>query len=470
MPEPAGEVLCAVIIRRMLVGEAQRTQAIRMPHIVMRRRCLREQTASLPFQMLTRFKALFGEYNPQFWLMVFGIFISTAGSSMIMPFLMIYATNKLSIPLSQSVTLISINAGTTIFSSFLAGSLADRIGRKLVMNVSLTISGLTYFAMRSAVTYPSLAALMVAIGFANALYSVGADAMMADLVPSEKRASAYAINRMLNNAGFAIGPAVGGFLAATSYDLAFVAGAAGMLIYSGLLLFLARETLEHDTLRRPVTRAPETDVRRLRDASGGYAQVFRDAKYLTFIGIFSLGLITPGMLWVLLAVYTKNYFGLPENLYGWIPTTNALMCVFVQYSVTRITQRYPTLPVMAAGMLIYALGVGSVALMSGFWGFWLSMVVLTFGELTLIPTASKFVADLAPASMRGRYMSFYWLAWGLSRAAAPLLGGALNDHFGPRSIWAGGFVIGLVSVVGLLALGGMGWYAQSAPATSEGEA
>jgi MFS family permease len=57
-------------------------------------------------------------------------------------------------------------------------------------------------------------------------------------------------------------------------------------------------------------------------------------------------------------------------------------------------------------------------------------------------------------------MSFYWLAWGLSRAAAPLIGGALNDHVGPRSIWVGGFIIGIVSVVGLLTLGGLGWYRQ----------
>ena len=391
--------------------------------------------------------------------MVFGIFISTAGSSMIMPFLMIYATDKLGIPLSQAVTLISINAGTTLVSSFLAGSLADRIGRKVVMNVSLTISGLTYLGMRFAVTYPSLAALMVAIGFANALYSVGADAMMADLVPSEKRADAYAINRMLNNAGFAIGPAVGGFLAAASYHLAFFSGAAGMLLYSALLFFLARETLIR--VSSPPMATAELDIRRIPTSDRGYAQVLRDGRYLTFIGIFSVGLITPGMLWVLLAVYTKNYFGLPENLYGWIPTTNALMCVFVQYSVTRITRRYPTLPVMAAGMLIYAVGVGSVALMSGFWGFWLSMVVLTFGELTLIPTASKFVADLAPAEMRGRYMSLYWFAWGLSRAVAPLIGGALNDHIGPRSIWIGGFLIGIVSFLGLLLLGSLGWYARA---------
>jgi MFS family permease len=51
--------------------------------------------------------------------------------------------------------------------------------------------------------------------------------------------------------------------------------------------------------------------------------------------------------------------------------------------------------------------------------------------------------------MRGRYMSFYWFGWGIARAAAPLIGGYLNDNLSPRSIWIGGLTIGLVSTFGL---------------------
>jgi MFS family permease len=77
------------------------------------------------------------------------------------------------------------------------------------------------------------------------------------------------------------------------------------------------------------------------------------------------------------------------------------------------------------------------------------MVVMTFGELILIPTVSKYIADLAPADMRGRYMSFYWFAWGIARAGAPLIGGFLNDSLSPHSIWIGGLIIGLTSTAAL---------------------
>lgn len=397
--------------------------------------------------LFKRIKATYSEFPGQFWLMVIGIFISTAGSSMIMPFMMIYASEKLHLPLSTVATLLSINAGTGLLSSFLAGTLADKAGRKLVMNISLTANGLVYFFLLQANSYAQFAILMFLIGMSNPLYQVGADAMLADLIPPEKRVDAYAINRMINNAGFAIGPAIGGFVASQSYALAFYAATTGFLIYSTLLFFLARETLVKTKMH------PEAKYEAVKP-DGGYRQVFQDKHYVGIISLIATGLIAPSMLWVLLAVYTKINFGLPEDLYGWIPTTNALMCVFVQYAVTRVTRRYPALPVVAVGLLIYSLGVGSVALMSGFWGFWLSMVILTFGELTLVPTATKYVADLAPSNLRGRYMSIYWFGWGASRAIAPILGGYINDQIAPRSIWIAGLIIGATSGLVLLFLSG----------------
>ena len=393
-------------------------------------------------QLINRLKTIYNEYPRQYWLMITGIVFATAGGSMIWPFLLIYASGKLDMPLSTVAALISINAGTGLLSSFIAGTLADKIGRKVVMNFSLTMTGLTYFLLMRAETYPQFVVLMVMIGLSNPLYQVGADAMLADMIPSEKRTDAFAINRIANNAAFALGPAIGGFLATRSYDFAFYGAGTGFLIYSVLLFFLARETLNKSTVD---TLVPNSRAE-------GYGRVFQDRGYMAFVALVSLGLIAPTMLWILMPVYAKTNYGIPEALYGWIPTTNALMCVFVQYSVTSITRRHPTLSVLAAGMLIYSLGVGSVALMSSFWGFWLSMVILTFGELTLVPTASKYVADLAPADLRGRYMSIHLLGWGVARTLSPIIGGFLNDNIAPRAIWIGGLLIGLTSTLGLFLL------------------
>lgn len=418
-----------------------------------------------------KFTTLYHRYPPQFWLMILGIVISTAGGSMIWPFMLIYAGGKLGLPLSAVASLISINAGVGLFASFLAGTLADRIGRKAVMVVSLAMIGVAYFFLVQAETYLQFALLMGLVGLSNPLYQVGADAMLADMIPSAQRTDAYAINRIANNAAFGIGPAIGGFLAATSYNLAFYGASAGFLIYSFIWLFFAHETLGKATSEE-ITFNKTSQVPAGNEAarSDGYGRVFKDRRYMAFVALVGLGLIAPSILWILMPVYAKTNFGVPEALYGWIPTTNAAMCVFIQYAVTNVTRKYDTLPVVGVGMFIYAMGVGSVALMTGFSGFWLSMVILTFGELTIVPTASKYVADIAPADLRGRYMSLYWFGWGASRTLAPLIGGYLNDNISPRAIWIGGLLIGLTSTLGLFLLNSL-FHARSAlPARPEADA
>jgi MFS family permease len=396
-------------------------------------------------KLFSSLKSLYNEYPRQYWLMIAGIVLATAGGSMIWPFLIIYASGKLNMPLSTVAALISINAGTGLFASLVAGTLADKVGRKVVMNFSLTVNGIAYFLLMYAHTYPQFAGLMVLVGLSNPLYQVGADAMLADMIPPEKRTDAFAINRIANNAAFAMGPAIGGFLATRSYNLAFYAAGIGFLSYSLLLFLRAKETL---------VLAPKSEaaISGFSEVIHSYGRVLKDKSFIVFVFAISIGLIAPTMLWILMPVYTKTNFGIPENLYGWIPTTNGLMCVFAQYPVTRITRRYRTLPVLAVGMLIYALGAGSVALMTSFWGFWLSMVILTIGELTLVPTASKYVADLAPADLRGRYMSLHWLGWGLARTLAPIIGGSINDNISPQAIWIGGLLFGLASTMGLFLL------------------
>lgn len=407
--------------------------------------------------MNRRLKLLYSQYPRQYWLMIVGVVISTAGGSMVFPFLLIYVSGKLNLPLSTVAALISINAGTGLFASFLAGTLADKVGRKVVMVFSLAMMAIAYFFLARADTYPQFVLLMIMIGLSNPLYQVGADAMLADMIPSEQRTDAYAITRIANNAAFAIGPAVGGFLSSTSYSLAFYAAATGFISYSLLMFFLAHETLDKtrsgektDSLTEQARVSPEAGLRQ-----DGYLHVFKDRGYMAFVLLTGMGLIAPTMLWILMPVYAKTNFNVPEALYGWIPTTNAIMCVFLQYMVTHVTRKYKTLPVTAVGMLIYALSVGSVALMTDFWGFLLSMVMLTFGELVVVPTASKYVADIAPSHLRGRYMSLYWFGWGLARTLSPLIGGYLNDALSPQAIWVGGLLIGLTSTLGLFLLSGL---------------
>lgn len=394
--------------------------------------------------MVRRTRATFRLFPRQFWIIALGMLISSAGSSLIWPFQLIYVSRQLGIQISAVATLITLSSSVGLAVSFFCGSVADRIGRKPLMLTAQIVHGLAYLMMSFASSYVGFLIPMTIMATAMPMYSVGSDAMMADMIPVERRTEGYSILRMIHNAGIAIGPAIGGFVVSQSYSLAFYLASGCMFLYSFMLFGGVKETLDKGKRPQPG---------HLRDESlGGYGPVLHDRFFVTFVLIITLGMIAPLMMWTLLAVYTKQNFALPEHVYSWIPITNALMCVFVQYFVTRVSRRFRPLPTIAVGMLVYALGVGSVAWMNAFPGFVVSMVILTFGELILVPTSTTYVANRAPSTLRGRYMSVYWVTWGLARAAAPLIGGILNDQISPRAVWHGGLILGMISTLGLVVL------------------
>jgi MFS family permease len=389
--------------------------------------------------MLTALKTGWREYPRQFWLMFFGMLVSTIGSSMIWPFLMVYVSGKLDQPLSVAATLLTINSGVGLFMNFISGPLTDKLGRKWILVIALLGNAVVYLLQNQAATFAAFAIALSLSGAFNPMYRVASDAMLADLIPQEKRVNAYSLIRMSNNLGVALGPTIGGFVAAQSYSTAFYLAALGMFAYGLLLAFGAKETLPTRT---------EVDVPRSKSPGlAGYSVIFKDGKFLTTIGAFTFCMAGSATLWILLSVYLKTNFGIPENLYGFIPATNAIMVVLFQLAVTRFTSRFNPILVMAAGALFYAVGVGSVYFGQGFWAFWLSMVIITIGELVLVPTTTTFVANLAPSDMRGRYMSIYNLSSGTAMGTGPVIGGFLSDTLGPRSTWIGGFLIGIVSPI-----------------------
>jgi len=381
---------------------------------------------------------------PQLRLMFWGMFLSTIGSSAIWPFLLIYVRQTLNLPLSRVTILNTINAFMALSMAFLAGPLADRLGRKWMIVASLTLNGLAYFLLSRAVTFPQFAVLMALSGAVNPLYRVGADAMVADLIPREQRVDAYALMRMVNNAGISVCPALVGFIATRSYTLAFYCATAGLVTYGLMMAIFAKETLP-ETL-------PEKKAEGKREPLAGYVSILRDVPFTSFVFTFTLVQFCAVLIWMLLGVYAKENFGITEQYYGWIATTNALMVVTLQLGITRLSRRFATLPVMVVGSIFYTAAVTSIAWGTGFWYFWISMVVMTIGEMLLMPTSSTFVANLAPPDKRGRYMSIYSLTWGMASGTAPLLGGFLNDNLGPRFIWFGGGMVGSISILGFILL------------------
>ncbi len=385
--------------------------------------------------MISPIKKAFQQYPRQFWVVVFLLMLAWTFHSMLWPFLMIYVSQRLHTSLTAVAGMLTVNAIAGLATTFLGGAIADKLGRKWVMAFSLLLCAVSWYLFQLATTPAFFIGLMALNGATTPLYRLAADAMMADLLPPDQRIEAYSILRMGNNLGVALGPTLGGFLAAVSYPLAFSVAGIGMLACGILTIVLSKETMPE--------RAPQAEPAQ-KVKMGGYGRIFWDRSFMFLIVSYLCSRLASATIWMMLGVYVKNNYGMSERLYGFIPMTNAVMVILFQVLLTRQVKRHNANWMMALGSAFYGVAVLGVAFASGFWGFWLCMVLATIGEMVLVPTSTTVASKLAPEDMRGRYMGIYTVTAALGSGFGPLLGGYLNDTYSPVSTWYGGGAAGFL--------------------------
>lgn len=380
-------------------------------------------------------------YPRQFWVMIVGIMVASLGVTMIWPFLMIFTSEKLGLPMASVTSLMTINSLCGLAASVIAGPILDRYGRKWPMILGYIGNAVVYLGYLGATEYWHFALCMALTGLSGPFQRVGASAMIADMFSGEERTHAFAVYRMANNVGFGSGPIIGGLALQASYRFGLIAAAASIGVQALLTLFLVHETLQPE--QRNTT---ESILQNL----SGMLGALKDKILVHMLAASALQETCARMVWVLGAVYAKTNFGINEVQYGVIPTTNAVMVVLLQVLMMRFTSKYRQPAVMGVGAAFYMASQLLLALTSGFWGMWIAMVVMSIGELIIAPTANVFVANLAPPDKRGRYLGIYGLTWYVSLAIGPLFAGIMTDTYGPRAPWIGGTLMGLSSVLGFI--------------------
>ena len=384
------------------------------------------------------------EYPAQFWLLFVGSFVTRSGFSMIWPFVTVILRERLDIPLTTAALLLTIQSVTGLLSTLVVSSIMDRFGRKLPVLLGLAGAAATLFAMATASTLEQWVILMAVSGAVSPIFNNGVNTMIADIVSAERRSAAYALIRMIGNAGIAIGPVIGGIVVTLmSFEAVYFAVSGIHVLLALFVLLTIRETIPQVVSDTQV----RSNIRRV-----GYGAILRDSLFMGMFAMYMLVMLGNTQVFVLLPVYAKEVFGLVESQYSLLLSINAAMVVLLQYAVTRLCDRYRPLHVMGWSALVYAIGLGSVALGYDLPTFSLSMIIVTLGELMLMPTALTFIANIAPIDMRARYFGILGLSWPLAAGIGPVVGGYLNDNVSPVSMWVAASAMALLGALGFILL------------------
>jgi len=386
--------------------------------------------------MLERIRNLYDEYPQQFWVLILGMFIDRIGGALMFPFFTLYVTRKFNVGMTEVGVLFGVFSIASVAGSMFGGALTDRLGRKGMLIFGLIASALTSLLMGLVGSIELFFGSALIVGlFANA-GGPAQQAMVADLLPEEKRAQGFGILRVVANLAVTIGPALGGLLAARSYLLLFICDAVASSITAAIVALAIRET-------KPAPGEGEPE-QTMAQTFGGYRDVLRDATFVLFMGACVLMVLVYMQMNTTLSVYLRDTHSIPEQGFGYIMSLNAAMVVLFQFTITRWIARHRPLIIMAVGTLLYAIGFGMYGFVSTYIFFLVAMVIITIGEMMSAPTSQALVAQLAPEDMRGRYMAVFGFTWVIPMAVGPLLAGLIMDNTDPRWVW---YVAGLVGLV-----------------------
>src|SRR5438477_3360356 len=170
------------------------------------------------------------------WILFFGTFLNKFGT-FVLPFLTIYLTRMGYSALQAGLAIGAYGIGS-LCASFTGGHLADRLGRRKTIVLSMFSGAVAMLCLSQARLLPLIILFAGLAGLTGELYRPASSALLTDLVPAGQRVTAFAAYRMALNAGFAFGPATAGFLARKSFVWLFVGDAVTSLLF-GLVAWFA---------------------------------------------------------------------------------------------------------------------------------------------------------------------------------------------------------------------------------------
>jgi MFS family permease len=147
-----------------------------------------------------------------------------------------------------------------------------------------------------------------------------------------------------------------------------------------------------------------------------------------------------------LSVYLRDNHGIQPQGYGFLLTTSAITVILFQFQTTRMIKKYPAFLMMGLGVFFYMIGFGMFGFVTAYWLFAAAIVIITIGEMVIMPTASALAANFAPEDMRGRYMAVFGISWALPATIGPSAAGLILDNYNPNLLWYIGALICAVSV------------------------
>ncbi|OCA89881.1 MDR family MFS transporter [Bacillus sp. FJAT-27986] len=405
------------------------------------------------------FKNLFSPYRglpKEIYIIFFARIINSLGG-FVHPLLVLILTQKIGMDSAQAglyVTLVSVISAP---SMILGGKLADTLGKKFIIVVSQGLGGITVISIGLIEPSMTMAYLLMLSSLFFALCSPAYDALLADLTTPENRKGAYSLTYMGFNLGFAVGPIMAGLLYKNHLDLVFIIDGIATLLATTLIFIFIKETkTKHISVTEKTERKLEEHV------EGSVFKVLRARPILIMFAFILLCIEFEYAQWAFtIPLHLEELFNdSGAAYYGTLAAFNGILVISFTPIITKLTNKIRPIKVIATGALCYAFAFGMLAFTTILPFFYVSIFIMTIGEIMIAINASTFIANQTPASHRGRVSSILPLIIGAGYATSPMIMGSFIAAYSITSAW---MVIGSLGFISA----GLMWLLQKKDLTNQ---
>lgn len=365
-------------------------------------------------------------------LMLFGYGLS-------LPFFTVYLITQQGLSAAMAGLIIALSALSRSFSSALAGELADAFGRKVVMAWGMALEVVAMLGLGLCIEYHWQTGWLLLCYFLTAFFGAVfrpvSNAWVTDNTTPKQRVEAFGIIRIGLNLGWALGPAVGGFLVRYSYSYAFFITA---LSYALTILYLQR------VLRDPYIPAPG---RGRRPHFVSMLKALADSRLAKICFYVFLITAVNAQLVVGLSIHCNSFLHMPEYYIGWFFAINGLATVVLQYPASRLMSRVRLTTALLIGCVLYAVGFGSVGFFASFTLIGLGVFLASVGELLVSPGEQTLASNIASAQTRGRYLGMIMVFYNLGSSAGFFGAGWLGQYVAPHYLPGPWLIVGVVALL-----------------------
>ncbi len=366
------------------------------------------------------------------YIIFFAQLITAVGFSSIFPFLPLYvealgSTTGLSIELLAGLVF-SGQAFTMMITSPIWGALADRFGRKIMVERSLFGGAVIVFLMAYVNSAEQLVLLRVVQGMISGTVAA-TNALIASVAPRERTGYAMGVIQTGLGAGVALGPVLGGAIADIfGYHAAFYVTAAMLLLAGLLVLFFVHEDFQPLEALANHRIDFMADWRKILGSSG--VKIAYTLRFISQLGRMLITPIAPFFIATLL-LNPDRVNTVTGLVVGVAAATTTLSAVFLGRLSDRIGHRRILILCCTIAALLYfpqSIVTSSMQLLV-----LQALVGIALGGI--IPSISSL---LARSTSEGEEGAAYGLDNSINasgRAIAPLIGSAVSLAFGLRAVF-----------------------------------